>query len=223
MFREYLEALVIAAIFLRFANTFVVQTFYIPSGSMEDTLLIGDHLFVNRFIYGPAASGVEDRLLPGRGVQRGDIVVFRSPENPTIDVVKRCVGLPGDSIEVVDKQLYINGKAVDDQSYAVHKDTRVLPDLPFENTRDNYGPFEVPEDSYFCMGDNRDNSYDSRFWGPLPGHLLKGRPLFIYWSYGGETPSGDWEGTGTKLRQLGRTALGFFTKTRWDRTFQLIR
>ena len=134
-----------------------------------------------------------------------------------IDVVKRCIGQPGDKIEVVDKQLYIGGKAVDDASYAVHKDPLM------RRERDNFGPFLVPQDSYFCMGDNRDNSYDSRFWGPLPGHLLKGRPLFIYWSYGGETPSETWQGTGEKLRQLGRTALGFFTKSRWERTFRLIR
>src|SRR5205807_5818158 len=109
--REYLEALIIAAIFLQFANTFVVQTYYIPSGSMEDTLLVGDHLFVNRFIYGPAPSALERRLLPLRSVHRGDIVVFRSKENPRIDVVKRCIGLPGDSIQVVEKKLYVNGKA----------------------------------------------------------------------------------------------------------------
>jgi signal peptidase I len=217
VFREYLEALIIAAVFLRFAHTFVVQAFYIPSGSMEDTLLIGDHLFVNRFIYGPAATDLERKLLPGRRLHRGDIVVFRSPENPTMDVVKRCVGLPGDRVEVVDKQLYLNGKRVEDSTYALHKDPLVKPD------RDQFGPFLVPEDSYFCMGDNRDNSYDSRYWGPLPAHLVKGRPLFIYWSYGGETPSEQWQGAGAKARQLGRTALGFFTNSRWDRTFHLIR
>src|SRR5262245_52671009 len=126
VYREYFEALLIAAIFLRFANTYVIQTFYIPSGSMENTLLVGDHLFVNRFIYGPAATALERKLLPLRPPRRGDIVVFRSPENPTIDVVKRCIGQPGDKIEVVDKQLYIGGKAVDDASYAVHKDPRML-------------------------------------------------------------------------------------------------
>src|SRR5215208_3003477 len=127
VFREYLEALIIAAIFLRFAHTFVVQAFYIPSGSMEDTLLIGDHLFVNRFIYGPAATELERKLLPGRTLHRGDIVVFRSPENPTMDVVKRCVGLPGDRVEVVDKQLYLNGKRVEDNTYALHKDPLIKP------------------------------------------------------------------------------------------------
>lgn len=228
IWREYAEALIIAAIFLRFTNTFVVQTFYIPSGSMENTLLIGDHLFVNRFIYGPTATALERTLLPFRSVERGDIVVFRSPENPTIDVVKRCIGMAGDSIDVVDKQLYINSKAVDDASYTIHSDPTVFEDRPFYSDprarlRDNYGPSVVPPNSYFCMGDNRDNSYDSRFWGPLPAHLVKGRALFIYWSYGGETSDGQWRGPGEKIRDLGQTALGFFSDTRWDRTFRLIR
>lgn len=228
IWREYAEALIIAAIFLRFTNTFVVQTFFIPSGSMEKTLLIGDHLFVNRFIYGPTATELERKLLPFRSVERGDIVVFRSPENPTIDVVKRCIGQPGDSIDMVDKQLYINGKAVNDKSYAIHTDPTVFEDRPFYSDprariRDNFGPSVVPASSYFCMGDNRDNSYDSRFWGPLPEHLVKGRALFIYWSYGGETSDGQWRGAGDKVKDLGKTAVGFFTDTRWDRTFRLIR
>ena len=222
--REYLEALIIAAIFLRFANTFVLQTFYIPSGSMEDTLLIGDHLFVNRFLYGPAPTAAEGKLLPSRGVHRGDIVVFRSPREPEIDVVKRCIGMPGDEIAVRNKQLYLNGKAVDDSSYAVHRDPRPSQYLGSQGQqRDNFGPVTVPEGHYFCMGDNRDFSYDSRFWGPLPAHLVKGRALFIYWSYGGQTSDGQWRGVGDKLKDLGETALGFGTRTRWKRTFRLIR
>ncbi len=224
IFREYAEALIIAFIFLRFTQIFVLQTFYIPSGLMEKTLLIGDHLFVNRFIYGPAPTGLE-KLLPSREVHRGDIVVFRSPENPAIDVVKRCVGVPGDTIDVRAKQLYINGKAVNDGSYAIHGDPISYSDLSFSDQgrrRDNFGPETVPPGHYFCMGDNRDYSYDSRFWGTLPSHLVKGRALFIYWSNGGPTDDGEWRGLGPQLRQLGRTASGFFTNTRWDRTFRLI-
>ena len=225
VFREYLEALIIAALFLQFANHFVLQTFYIPSGSMENTLLVGDHLFVNRFIYGPEP-GVLSKILPARAVQRGDIVIFRSPENPTIDVVKRCIGMPGDVIEVVAKQLYINGKAVQDASYAVHKDSNVYPNRAYlpENYRfrDNFGPYTVPQGHYFCMGDNRDNSWDSRFWGSLPAEMLKGRAMFIYWSKGGAA-SGNGEGVSETVRELGRTALGFFPDTRWRRTFRLIR
>lgn len=225
--REYLEAILIAVVFLRFVNTFVVQTFYIPSPSMEETLLVGDHLFVNRFIYGPVWAEWERSLLPLRPVHRGDIVIFRSPENPHLDVVKRCVGLPGDRIEIVNKELFINGAWIEDASYTVHRDRRIYlprPDLgePLRS-RDNFGPFTVPEGHYFCLGDNRDESYDSRYWGGLPAHLVKGRALLIYWSYGGETSDGTWRGLGAKLRQLARTALGFFTKTRWGRSFRLVR
>ena len=226
IFREYTEALIIAVIFLRFTQIFVLQTFYIPSGSMEDTLLVGDHLFVNRFIYGQAKTGLERSLLPARDVRRGDIVVFRSPENANIDVVKRCVGLPGDTVDVQGKRLFINGKQVNDGSYAIHRDPVSYSELSFSDQgrrRDNFGPEVVPPDRYFCMGDNRDYSYDSRFWGMLPRHLIKGRALFIYWSNGGETSDGEYRGLGATVRDLGRTALGFFSKTRWDRTFRLIR
>jgi signal peptidase I len=222
--REYLEALIIATIFLFFTRVFVTQTFYIPSGSMEDTLLVGDHLFANRFIYGPAATEWEKKLLPLRPVQRGDIVVFRSPEPPHLDVVKRCIGMPGDEVRVVNKSLFLNGEQVDDDSYAIHRDPETRPVWdPMLGRRDNFGPFTVPPGYYFCMGDNRDNSHDSRFWGPLPAHLVKGRALFIYWSYGGETSDGRWRGVGDKLSGLLNTALGFFSDTRWERSFRLIR
>ncbi len=214
--REYFEALLIAGVFLGFSNTFVVKTFYIPSSSMEDTLLVGDHLFVNRFIYGARGLTALAGLLPLRGVERGDIVIFRSPEDPKTDMVKRCVGLPGDTVELREKQLYVNGKRVEDASYAKHADSRVLA------SRDRYGPLTVPGGHYFCMGDNRDRSHDSRFWGSVPAHFVKGRAFLVYWSYGGETSDGKWHGWGVKLRQLARTAVGFFTRTRWSRTFALI-
>ena len=218
--REYFEALLIAGIFLGFTNTFVVKTFYIPSGSMENTLLIGDHLFVNRFIYGAAPTGVERGLLPSRSVQRGDIVIFRSPERPTVDMVKRCIGLPGDTIEVVNKQLRVNGKPVEDSDYVIHKDPRVIPAAA--GRRDNFGPVTVPEDRYFCMGDNRDQSHDSRFWNGVPRHYVKGRASLVYWSFGGETSDGVWRGWGHKAGQLARTVTGFVTKTRWRRTFHMV-
>jgi signal peptidase I len=225
--REYLEALIIAGIFLGFTNTFVVKTFYIPSASMEDTLLVGDHLFVNRFIYGAASSSLERRLLPLRPIERGDIVIFRSPERPRVDMVKRCVGLPGDSIEVANKDLFVNGNWIDDAEYTWHRDARLFPNragLPApQRLRDNFGPFTVPADHFFCMGDNRDQSYDSRFWGPVPASYVKGRAFLIYWSFGGETSDGIWRGWTHKILQLSRTALGFFTRSRWSRTFHLIR
>ncbi len=216
-FREYFEALLIAGIFLGFTNTFLVKTFYIPSASMEETLLVGDHLFVNRFIYGSTASGLERALLPTRDIRRGDVVIFRSPEEPGIDMVKRCVALPGDEVRLQDKDLYINGERVDDSAVTQHRDP-VVRSKSFDHEQ-----FLIPEGQYFCMGDNRDNSNDSRFWGTVPARYIKGRALLIYWSFGGETPDGTWRGWGTKIRQLGATAIGFFSKTRWTRMFHLIR
>jgi signal peptidase I len=226
-FREYLEALIIAGIILGFSNTFVVKTFFIPSASMEETLLIGDHLFVNRFIYGPTQTRLEEKLLPHRGVRRGDVVIFRSPERPTVDMVKRCIGIEGDTIEVRDKDLYINGKWVDDSAYTQHTDSRVIQRQAAGSSqasrRDNFGPYLVPDDHYFCLGDNRDQSYDSRFWGPVAKDQVKGRAFLVYWSYGGQTSDGTWKGLPAKVGQLIKTAAGFVTKTRWLRTFHLVR
>jgi signal peptidase I len=226
IWREYTEAILIAAIFLHFTNAFVLQTFYIPSGSMENTLLIGDHLFVNRFIYGDTVAGSLEELLPTRPLRRGDIVVFRSKEDPSIDVVKRCIGLPGDRIRITDKVVYVNDERVEDGSYARHTDPLTYRDLPAYQPhlrqRDNFGPVVVPEDHYFFMGDNRDNSYDSRFWGPLPAHLVKGRAVIIYWSYGGRMTREDAQGL-ERVKGVGRTALGFFSQSRWGRTLRLVR
>ncbi len=216
-FREYLEALVVAGIFLGFTNTFVFKTFFIPSESMVDTLLVGDHLIVNRFIFGIEELPGVSKVLPLRDVQRGDIVVFRSPEQLELDLVKRCVAIEGDVVQLVEKDLYINGKKVDDDSYTQHGDPFMRP------ARDNLQPRTVPKDHVFCLGDNRDFSNDSRYWGFLPTEYVKGRASLVYWSYGGETPDGTWRGFGHRLKQLGATALGFITKTRWSRTFHLIR
>ena len=225
--REYVEALIVAAVFLGFTNNFVLKTFYIPSGSMENTLLVGDHLFVNRYIFGPRLSTLEQKLLPARDVRRGDIVIFRSPETPKIDLVKRCLGLPGDELRMVDKELFLNGQEVDDDAYVIHRDTHVYPSTgasgPYSRRRDNWGPLLVPDGHLFCMGDNRDESHDSRAWGPVPLAHVKGRAVMVYWSYGGETPDGTWRGLGHRLKQLANTALGFLTKTRWKRTFKVIR
>src|SRR3954452_14124252 len=127
LLREYLEALIIAVIFATFARTWIVQAFKIPSGSMEQNLLIGDHILVNKFIYGPLSGDLERKLVPAREVRRGDVVVFKFPQDPTRDFIKRCVGLPGDTIEVVDKRLFVNGKRVEDESYTWHNDPIVYP------------------------------------------------------------------------------------------------
>jgi signal peptidase I len=226
--REYLEALLIAVIFATFARTYVVQAFKIPSGSMEQNLLIGDHILVNKFIYGPTGlDGPERALLPVRDVRRGDIVVFKFPEDPYRDFIKRCIGLPGDTVEVVDKELILNGKPVDDASYTWHVDPFIIPRSPFlqnNRTRDNFGPYTVPAGHYFCMGDNRDNSNDSRVWGAVPREYVKGRAFMVYWSFDSQGPEPvEWPGFAGKLRQISQVALHFFTSTRWERTFRIVR
>jgi signal peptidase I len=226
LLREYLEALLIAVIFATFARTWIVQAFKIPSGSMEKNLLIGDHILVNKFIYGPTLSPLEEKLLPLRKVRHGDVVVFKYPEDPTRDFIKRCMGLPGDTIKMIGKDLYLNDRRVNDSSFTYYADAEPEPrDLFFRprRTRETFGPKTVGPGSYFCMGDNRDNSNDSRYWGTVPESYLKGRAFLVYWSFASDDEAVDWPGYAGKVRQLGRVALHFFTQTRWDRTFRVVR
>jgi signal peptidase I len=153
-------------------------------------------------------------------------VVFKYPEDPSRDFIKRCMGLPGDTMKMIDKDLYINGRRVNDSSFTWYVDAESYPrDLFFhpKRVRDNFGPKTVEPGHYFCMGDNRDNSNDSRFWGTVPEANLKGRALLVYWSFASPDEAVDWPGYQGKLRQLGRVALNFFTQTRWDRTFRIVR
>ena len=198
--REYFESIVIAVIMALFIRTFVVQAFKIPTGSMEPNLLVGDHLLVNKFAFAPG--GPERALLPTRDIRRGDIVVFKYPEDPERDFIKRVIGLPGETIELKNHLVHVNGKALD-EPYA-HFLPRPEGGSFAEMTgdvRDTYGPVTVPADGYFVMGDNRDNSQDSRYWGFLPRDLVKGRALFIYWSF---EPGGGMTGavTGTRWTRL---------------------
>ncbi|MEJ2190387.1 MAG: signal peptidase I [Acidobacteriota bacterium] len=224
--REYYEAILVAFILALFVRTFVFENFKIPSGSMEDNLLIGDHLVVNKFIFAGNHGTFLHRLLPYRSPRRGDVVVFKFPEDPRRDFIKRCVAVAGDTVEIRRKELYINGKP-QAEPMVVHKDPRTFDDSPLipasNRIRDNFGPMTVPDGTIFCLGDNRDNSLDSRFWGPVPLSYVKGRAVLIYWSY--ETARDDWQwrGFGHRLKQLAGVVVNFFTKTRWEREFRLIR
>ncbi len=226
-FLEYLEALLIAVIFATFARTYVVQAFKIPTGSMEQNLLVGDHILVNKFIYGPRATALEEALLPRREVRRGDVVVFKYPEEPDRDFIKRCVGLGGDTIEIVDKVLHVNGEPVGDGAYTYHGDSRTYPDSVFLHEdyrfRDNFGPYTVPAGHLFFLGDNRDNSNDSRFWGPVPESYVKGRAFLIYWSFESEREPLEWPGFVGKARQLATVFANFGSRTRWSRSFRIVR
>ncbi|RJP75811.1 MAG: signal peptidase I [Candidatus Zixiibacteriota bacterium] len=202
--RDWLEFIITLTIMVFVIRTTVVEAYRIPSSSMEDTLLIGDFLMVNKFLYGirtPDRIGVpftrigfdvpHTRLPALRDPQRGDVVVFKYPKDPSQNYIKRLVGLPGDTIEIRDKVLLINGRVLTNPPKAKFADWRVWPDevqqrdiVPAGNgNRDNYGPVVVPDDHYFMMGDNRDNSSDSRYWGFLPHDNIVGKAFVVYFSW----------------------------------------
>lgn len=199
-YREYGEALLIAGILAIILRTFVIQAFKIPSGSMEDTLLIGDHLLVNKFIYGVQLPFVDGRFLTIRHPERGDVIVFEFPGDANLsyfqrrDFIKRVIGTPGDTIEVRNKKVYVNGEPyVIDQE--LHRDPNIVG--PGYGPRDNMPAVKVPAGHYFCMGDNRDHSFDSRFWGFVPDANIKGLAFIKYWSW-------DSERTLPRLGRIGR-------------------
>jgi signal peptidase I len=177
--REYAEALVMAVVLALFIRTFVVQAFKIPSGSMLPTLQIGDHLLVNKFLYGIRIPIVGKRILALREPERDDVIVFIYPQDPSKDFIKRVKGLPGETIEIRNKVLYVNGEAVEDPNAYYEKTTERLARAP----RDDFGPFVVPEGTVFVMGDNRDHSHDSRFWGTVPIDDILGKAFVLYWSW----------------------------------------
>jgi len=180
VFREYAEAAVIAVILALFIRTFVVQAFKIPSGSMEPTLLVGDHILVSKFIYGIKIPFINTTMIPVSKPKRNDVVVFIFPVDKSKDFIKRVIGLPGDQIEIFGDKILINGEAFDDP-YGFYSDRA-------ENTsqsldKAHIGPINVPENHLFVMGDNRQHSYDSRFWGFVPLESVKGKAFIIYWSW----------------------------------------
>jgi len=182
--RENIEAIVIAVVLALFIRTFIVQAFKIPSGSMEPTLLIGDHILVNKFIYGITIPFTEKKILQFKKPQRGDIIVFVFPEDPSKDFIKRVIAVGGDQLAIRDKRVFINGQPASDP-YAVYRDPAVLRGWGGEMNRDNFGPVTVPPHTLFVMGDNRDKSYDSRFWGYVDLNKVRGKAFLIYWSWGG--------------------------------------
>ncbi|MEO5922995.1 MAG: signal peptidase I [Bryobacteraceae bacterium] len=232
--RSTLAEWTITILLLLFLTTTLVQAYVIPTGSMEDTLLIGDHLLVDKLAFAPPGA-VSKYLLPYTEVKRGDIIVFRYPEDITQTFVKRAIGVPGDRIRIINKEVYLNGNKVD-EPYTFHKDDYI------DSYRDNFpgdpnvhvesgaykmlsehvvnGEVIVPAKSYFAMGDNRDRSLDSRFWGFVPRENIIGKPLIVYWSY--DAPTEDLNDSSISLRHLTDLSKNLFSKTRWKRTFLLI-
>jgi signal peptidase I len=179
-FRENAEAIFIAVIIALFIRTFVVQAFKIPSGSMKPTLQIGDHILVNKCIYGVKIPYLNTLLLPVKKPQHGDIVVFKYPLDPKKDFIKRVIGLPGDVVEIREKTIYVNGQRLN-HDVGVFSDPHII--AGNIRPRDNLGPISVPKDALFVMGDNRDESFDSRFWGFVPLRDVNGKAFIIYWSW----------------------------------------
>lgn len=242
--RDTLESLVVTVILAVFGTTFILQAFKIPTGSMENTLLIGDHLLVNKFAFAAGSWGL-GRLLPYREIRRGDVVVFKYPPSddqtePGEHFVKRVIGVPGDRIRIAHRQVFVNGQAVA-EPFARHTymdqirpgddfppaDPEVLrgATLGWSQQVETFvkeGELVVPLGRYFVMGDNREQSWDSRFWGFVPRELVSGRPLLIYWSF--ETPRDEYvhNSLGDRIAQTGDLIFHFLTKTRWRRTFALV-
>jgi len=192
-FREYAEAIIVALVLALFIRTFVVQAFKIPSGSMEPTLEIGDHILVNKFIYGIKLPFTSISLLPLGNPKRGEVIVFIYPLDTSKDFIKRVVAVEGDTVKIVNKKLYINGAEVDD-SHAVYKENTIF--AAEIQKRDNFGPVTVPKGHLFVLGDNRDRSLDSRFWGFVPLKDVRGKAFMIYWSWNGQETTLRWKRIG---------------------------
>jgi signal peptidase I len=187
--REYAEAIIIALVLALFIRTFVIQAFKIPSGSMIPTLLIGDHILVNKFLYGIKNPITGSTWVEIKHPQRGDVIVFKYPVNPKQDFIKRVVGVAGDQIKIIDKNLYVNDTLLE-LPQTQHVDPNILPGSV--SPRDNMGPITVPPNSVFVMGDNRDNSHDSRFWKFVKLKEVKGKAIILYWSWNKENFSVRW-------------------------------
>jgi signal peptidase I len=194
--QEYIEAIILAILIAFFIRTFVIQAYKIPSGSMKPTLLIGDHILVSKFNYGIKLPLIRSTLIPVGTPKRGDIVVFIYPEDRSKDFIKRLIGLPGDTIQIRDKKIFLNSLPWSD-AHGVYVDNLIIPGSV--QPRDNFGPVTVPEGSLFVMGDNRDESYDSRFWGFVPMKDVMGKALIIYWSWNQEDHGVRWNRIGSIL------------------------
>ncbi|MFQ6070481.1 MAG: signal peptidase I [Candidatus Aminicenantales bacterium] len=222
LFREYFELIAETAVFVFFVMTFVVQAFQIPTGSMEPTLLVGDFLLVNKLIYAETVFPFEEKILPRRPIRRHSIVVFKYPRNLSQDFVKRVIALEGEKIEIRNKQVYINDEPIS-EPYKVHNDSHIYSRNDYFNyddyIRDNFGPVIVPPGHCFVMGDNRDNSMDSRYWSFLPLSYIKGKPWIIYFSYRAERGAY----LKTSFRERMKKIVSFIPKARWKRIFHIIK
>lgn len=194
--KEYVESIIIAILIAVFIRTFIICAYKIPSRSMVQTLLVGDHILVNKFIYGVKIPLLRRTIIPVREPKRGEIVVFIYPNDRSKDFIKRVIGVGGDKIEIVNKKIFINGKEYKD-SFGIYSDNIIYPATM--QPRDNFGPITVPNDSIFVMGDNRDESLDSRFWGFVNLKDVEGKAFIIYWSWNRDEHNLRWQRLGNLL------------------------
>lgn len=220
--REYVEAVLVAAAFALFVKAFLFEAYQVPSGSMEESLLVGDHVVVDKLAFAPRTLPWGP-LLPRRELRRGDVVVFAGTEDPSRDFVKRAVALGGEGVEIRGKKLLVDGVEVP-EPYVVHRDPHVFvgEGLPAVLVgRDALAPRSLPAGTFFALGDNRDESRDSRSWGPVATGLLRGRALLVYWSV--RPPEEPISGRSAGVRRALDVAIHFFSRTRWERTFRSVR
>jgi len=209
------RSIISTVLFVWLITHHIAQATVVPTESMTPTILVGDHFILDKVAFSANYPAAIESLLPARNIKRGEIIAFWSPKDSSLRLVKRVIGLPGDTIEIRNKQVYIDGMKLD-EPYAVFNDARPFPQ------RDDMAPIKVPADSFFMMGDNRDNSNDSRFWGFAHRKDLIGTPLFVYWSYESEPYLPNMTITET-VKQYGSVALHFFSRTRWSRTGIVLR
>ncbi len=220
--RERADPFLAAVVFALFARTFLFQAFEVPSTSMEKNVLAGDRLLVNKFLFAPKGREPWTRWLPSRPIRRGDVIVFKFPEDPRRDFIKRVVALPGESVAIRNKRVFVDGRPLP-EPYAFYADDSTWPDDPAvaENRRrrDQLVPYAIPAACYFVMGDNRDDSNDSRYWGCVAADAVEGRALFVYWSVPPRSSEGRSPSSGAGLR----SPLELLRQTRWDRALLPIR
>jgi signal peptidase I len=225
-FREWIESLGFTILFVLVFTNYVAQATQVPTESMKPTIMVGDHFFLDKIAFPANYPAMIRSYLPQRSIERGDIVAFKSPTDETIPFVKRVMGVPGDTLQLREKELYINGVKLN-EPYKIHVDSTVYYSdtwTPEElKIRDNFGPVTVPPDHFFAMGDNRDNSNDSRYWGFITRDEVIGKPLFVYWSYEsdpyipGDKTVREW------VESYGSVAVHFFSRTRWFRIGTMIK
>ena len=214
------SALVIALII----KTSLVEAYNIPSGSMEDTLMIGDFILGNKFIYGAKIPLLPLRLPAFTEPEPGDIIIFKFPSNPKVNYIKRCIAVPGQIVEIRNKRVYIDGVLLQDPEFSKHTDVHVKPRSAFDGSRDNFGPYEVPDGHYFMLGDNRDNSYDSRFWGCVPRENILGQAMIVHfsWSPDSKAPKVNWNDPVTIIKSIAYNVVNFHRRVQWGRIGNIV-